>query len=718
VLRLNLSLHELSALMQKHDDFSAEAQQAAASGDALRAQQLQAQADAVAPAIGFLLLQSDGQLVGGAKELSTAGLLCASKFAMGTQEVSAEIALPAGGGYTIVACTFAPNHEAEFTLTLFSSDSSMEVRSLNGGRVADVTGALREKPGGAKPQGPKGPACRLAPPAAKHDVRQLRDEIGDNGRMNDSQRAELEEAARLETWVENVPMMTIEGQPLSENIKKRRDELVAFARTEAAKNGGLFVDHEFGGHQGEHQPSVYHRGLPVPGMPVVTHWRRPSEFCEKPTLFTNDWEAEGVMQGAVMDNRWLISAINIIAGNREQLDRVFMDKEHGDEGFYVCKIYHDDPFSDDDWQVILVDDRIPCDENGLPAFARNVNPNAFWVMIIEKAYAKFAKNYEAVQGGTVTQGLEDLTGGVPYKLDLEKDGEGGAKSWIPSKQGGGTPDRLWGVIMEKMMSNHVVGCASNTRGQPRTHTEEKGIVLNKAYSMVTGGEFECNKLMRLRIPLDENGEAREWSGKWSDESSAWNSRLRQMLAFSKKSDDGTFWIEYADFCKHFTKIYMCRMLDDLWTRFTVKARWMDATAGGCTNFISWRDNNQWLVTIRQPATKLLIKLVQPDARMSNGHGRHYSNAIGFYILKGNAEPADRKRRKLILKDGDEEDGGDFVFTKEPKFSRQARSLVPFPLVSSGDATTAAERAKCDTEGRGRILSRDKKVPVGLSSSNH
>eukprot|EP00965_Chrysotila_dentata_P197019 6177955-Pleurochrysis_carterae.AAC.3 len=30
---------------------------------------------------------SDGQLVGGAKELSTAGLLCASKFAMGTQVV-------------------------------------------------------------------------------------------------------------------------------------------------------------------------------------------------------------------------------------------------------------------------------------------------------------------------------------------------------------------------------------------------------------------------------------------------------------------------------------------------------------------------------------------------------------------------------------------------------------------------------------------------------
>ena len=36
------------------------------------------------------------------------------------------------------------------------------------------------------------------------------------------------------------------------------------------------------------------------------------------------------------------------------------------------------------------------------------------------------------------------------------------------------------------------------------------------------------------------------------------------------------------------------MLDDLWTRITVKSRWMDETAGGCTNFISWRNNNQWL----------------------------------------------------------------------------------------------------------------------------
>ena len=90
--------------------------------------------------------------------------------------------------------------------------------------------------------------------------------------------------------------------------------------------------------------------------------------------------------------------------------------------------------------------------------------------------------------------------------------------------------------------------------------------------------------------------------------------------------------------RHTPQVYMCRMLDDLWTRFTVKSRWMDETAGGCTNFISWRNNNQWLLTITRPNTKLIIKLTQPDARKSMGNGRHYSNAIGFYILKGSSNP--------------------------------------------------------------------------------
>ena len=104
---------------------------------------------------------------------------------------------------------------------------------------------------------------------------------------------------------------------------------------------------------------------------VVTQWLRPSQMANvtSPMLFKNDFEVEGIIQGEGTTNRWLLSALNIIGGNREQLDRVFMEHDEA-QGFFICKFYQDDPLSDDDWQVILVDDRIPCDAAGVPCFAR------------------------------------------------------------------------------------------------------------------------------------------------------------------------------------------------------------------------------------------------------------------------------------------------------------------------------------------------------------
>ena len=89
--------------------------------------------------------------------------------------------------------------------------------------------------------------------------------------------------------------------------------------------------------------------------------------------------------------------------------------------------------------------------------------------------------------------------------------------------------------------------------------------------------------------------------------------------------------------------------------------------GRCTNHISWRSNNQWILKITRPNTKLVIKLTQPDARKTAGHGRHYSNAIGFYIMRGNEQPTDYNRRKLTL---DPNDPDEVVFDAEPRFTRQ------------------------------------------------
>ena len=665
-----------------------------------------------------------GGLIRGAYDQAQAQQVGNSQFAHGTQEVVAEVELGVGT-YTLIPSTFEARHEAAFVLSLlYSTPKALHVTPLVTPLLEAVSSGAGGRPGAARQQGPTGPPSsgsgknRMAPPAAKYDVAEARKvaaarraatagqaETEDDGKMGYAEKMEMEELARLGKWKENVPMMTIEGQPLSDTVKKWAKDLTDAALAQVAATGRKFEDQGFpqlplswnqtgfpamqGPAQGSAQPQVYGNGAgePVPGMAAVTHWRRPEEMGmqSEPKLFKNDWEVEGIIQSPHLDNRWFISALNIVAGNRDQLDRLFMcDYDHKDKGFFVLKFYMDDPKSDDDWAVVLVDDRIPCDANGLAAFCRNKDPSVYWAMIVEKAYAKLSGSYEAMQGGTVVQGLEDLTGGVGYKFDWEK-GEKGEKGWIPPK--GETPDKLWDEIMEKMKTEHVVGCANNTKGQPKPKTEKKGVLLNRAYAVVTGGEFEQNKLLKLRVPLDENGVAQEWNGAWSDSSSKWNSRMKQMLSYGGKEDDGSFWIEYNDFCKHYNKLYMARMLDDLWTRFTVKSRWMDETAGGCTNFISWRHNNQWLLHIKRPATKLIIKLTQPDARKKAGNGRHYSNALGFYIFKGNEGP-DQYRRKLVLKEGDEEDGGDFVFTCEPRFTRQQTveytfeqpSATPYVLV--------------------------------------
>ena len=156
-----------------------------------------------------------------------------------------------------------------------------------------------------------------------------------------------------------------------------------------------------------------------------------------------------------------------------------------------------------------------------------------------------------------------------------------------------------------------------------------------------------------------------------------------MLAYSNDDSDGTFWMEYKDLCRHFNKVYMCRMLDDLWTRSrSSRAGWTRPPAAAPTSSRGATTTSGSHGHAAQHEAH--DQASQPDARKSSGNGRHYSNAIGFYIFKGNApnKANDHKRRKLILAPGDEEDGGDFVFCKEPRFSKQVITEYTFEKAST------------------------------------
>ena len=76
-------------------------------------------------------------------------------------------------------------------------------------------------------------------------------------------------------------------------------------------------------------------------------------------------------------------------------------------------------FKNGRWQHVMVDTRIPYNpQTKLPLYGRCDQLDEFWVPLMEKAYAKLHGTYEKLHGGSISESMVDLTGGVSEKFYL------------------------------------------------------------------------------------------------------------------------------------------------------------------------------------------------------------------------------------------------------------------------------------------------------------
>eukprot|EP00877_Chromochloris_zofingiensis_P013191 jgi/Chrzof1/8125/UNPLg00170.t1 len=273
-----------------------------------------------------------------------------------------------------------------------------------------------------------------------------------------------------------------------------------------------------------------------------------------------------------------MSALACLAKYEGAVQRCFHTLEYNAYGKYSLRLYHK---PHNKWQTVVVDDWIPCDrKTSKPLFAKP-NGDDGWVLLLEKAMAKFKGCYAALDGGSTLWALEALTGDVVFKF--KGDGQLGPPGTTPSpsdaaaiiwrrfdlvhmpttKAEGGydmclkdTKEVVLNADMFEVIQTYKrresVIAASTGSGDHSKHT--CGIVHGHAYTVQTVKEVEGFRLVKLRNPWGTF----EWQGNWSDGSSMWQKypKVAKALDFVPQND-GSFWMDWRDFTAYFRSLDFC-----------------------------------------------------------------------------------------------------------------------------------------------------------------
>ncbi|KAJ1197480.1 hypothetical protein NDU88_001338 [Pleurodeles waltl] len=423
---------------------------------------------------------------------------------------------------------------------------------------------------------------------------------------------------------------------MSSAVIQYKDQKYDELKQECAKQGRLFEDPEFPASD----ESLFYSKPPSGRV----EWKRPKDLCEDPHLFVDGISSHDLHQGK-LGNCWFVAACSCLALKKDLWQQVIPKWKQQEwdprRPHKYMGIFHFRFWSLGDWIDVVIDDRLPT-MNGELIYCHSNVPNEFWSALLEKAYAKSAGSYEALDGGNTADAIVDFTGAVTEPLDLLK---GKVREHMAQRT------TLFEDLLKVYRRGGLISC-SIVGNEAQT---ELGLVKGHAYSVTAvrkvtlGQTFLCSKsekifMIRLRNPWGN----KEWTGPWSDNSEEWNSvseSERSRVGLTVK-DDGEFWMTFDDWCNNFTNVDICRIINTscftihkTWEKNVARGAWTQNDnpllnrSGGCfNNTATFLQNPQYVFNVKKEEDKVLISLQQEDRRILKKEGKGDSFIIGFEIF--------------------------------------------------------------------------------------
>ena len=363
-----------------------------------------------------------------------------------------------------------------------------------------------------------------------------------------------------------------------------------------AEEKGKYVDEDFPAEAKSIGDKIQ---LPKGNTASDVRWIRAQALLpagEVPALF-NKIEPDDILQGALGDC-WLLAAIAAVAEFPNYIEQeLFVTRTldgEGTPGKYSLRLFDASKGGGDaGWSTVTVDDRIPCDprkawfDYPTPLFAKNHGAEMY-VMLLEKAFAKFSGSYSSLLGGAASRAWIAMTGclDVRYfefessagawtqsRVDTKPDavplsfwGKKVLRGQAIEKSSGGSKGQLSAVEMCQQLrtfdeSNYLMAVSISTGAGGVEHKRPDGLIEGHAYSLIHVREVKLSgsagkvTLLMLRNPW---GNHDEWSGAWSDKSDEWanHPNVAAELEFTPKAD-GLFWMAWEDFQQTFNQIEVC-----------------------------------------------------------------------------------------------------------------------------------------------------------------